>query len=379
MEKIVEICVHCAQRMRVPAQGDWDVTCPRCKNQWKLNRSEGETMDAKITDIHQIPGFSDLNPEQLKNILEKIQNTRVNVLLVGGTGVGKSSTINALFQNAEIPSSAKVGESANPETMEVQSYSLNNVVIWDTPGLGDSTEKDVQHIEKIKELLHRKDADGLPLIDLVFLVIDGSNRDFGSVYKIIKEVIVPNLLESGSDISSVNSRLLIGVNKIDKIMSGSQFWDETANEPKEKLIDYIDRQMLTVRERIAKDTKCHPEIVTYCAGQIYDGELIRKPYNLGKLLSFILDRIPSKKRISLSNDINKNKENFSYNDKKADYSDLVVKSYAASLKEIVLDVLGHAANAVKDVIVNAINNPVLQKQIITVGISFFTSIFKKDK
>ena len=124
----------------------------------------------------------------LQKILETIKNTKVNVLLIGGTGAGKSSTINALFHTSgtQMENKAVVGESANPETMGVHHYELENVVIWDSPGLGDSAQKDQQHQQKIIELLRRKDAAGRPLIDLIFLVLDGASRDFNSAYKLIK-------------------------------------------------------------------------------------------------------------------------------------------------------------------------------------------------
>ena len=35
-------------------------------------------------------------------------------------------------------------------TMEIEKYSLGNLIIWDTPGLGDNTEKDEIHAGKIK-------------------------------------------------------------------------------------------------------------------------------------------------------------------------------------------------------------------------------------
>ena len=60
------------------------------------------------------------------------------MLVVGGTGAGKSSTINALF-GSEV---AKVGRYSDPETMEISSMELNKLMrFWDSPGLGDNVVK----------------------------------------------------------------------------------------------------------------------------------------------------------------------------------------------------------------------------------------------
>ena len=79
---------------------------------------------------------SDLPQEEKTERLAKIlalKTKKVHILLVGATGAGKSSTINALF-NMDV---AKIGVGVDPETDSITSYSLGNLIIYDTPGLGD--------------------------------------------------------------------------------------------------------------------------------------------------------------------------------------------------------------------------------------------------
>ena len=71
------------------------------------------------------------------SMLSNAKNRKINLMLVGASGSGKSSTINALFDM----SVAKVGVGADPETKEITKFDFGNFTIWDTPGLGDSVIK----------------------------------------------------------------------------------------------------------------------------------------------------------------------------------------------------------------------------------------------
>ena len=100
--------------------------------------------------------------EKVKKLsyLLKLRNRSVNILVTGATGVGKSSTINALF-NTEI---AKVGMGVDPETSLIECYELDNLTIWGTPGLGDNVEKDKEIKRQIIAKLSEMNEEGEPLI-----------------------------------------------------------------------------------------------------------------------------------------------------------------------------------------------------------------------
>jgi len=62
----------------------------------------------------------------------------LDVMVTGVTGAGKSTNLNTLFQK-EV---AKLEKVLNLETMELDSYSLNNYFrLWDTPDFGDGVQK----------------------------------------------------------------------------------------------------------------------------------------------------------------------------------------------------------------------------------------------
>jgi len=62
--------------------------------------------------------------ELFKNILT-LKNKKINLMITGATGCGKSSTINAMF-NMNV---AKVGVGVDPETMEIQKHELDNLIL----------------------------------------------------------------------------------------------------------------------------------------------------------------------------------------------------------------------------------------------------------
>ncbi|MDQ7084395.1 MAG: hypothetical protein Q9M36_05470, partial [Sulfurovum sp.] len=104
---------------------------------------------------------------------------------------------------------AKVGVGVDPETMEIKKYELENLILWDSPGLGDGKDKDIQHSKGIIKKLNELDKDGNSLIDLVLVILDGGSRDLGTSYELINQVIIPNLGEN------VKDRILIAINKAD--------------------------------------------------------------------------------------------------------------------------------------------------------------------
>jgi len=125
--------------------------------------------------------------KDLFNQLIRLKSHKVNILFTGATGSGKSSTINAIFDM----NLAIVGNRVDPETTDIQKYELRNLILWDSPGLGDSEIADLRHSQNIIDKLMEKDENGLPLIDVVLVIIDGSSRDMMTSYKLINGVIIP--------------------------------------------------------------------------------------------------------------------------------------------------------------------------------------------
>lgn len=222
--------------------------------------------------------FKYYRKNDIEKKLEKARFRPLDVMVTGVTGAGKSTTLNTIFKK----NVATVGNGVDPETMDLDSYSLNDVFrLWDTPGLGDGIANDKIHKRKLVDLLYKTyslDGNIYGWIDSAIVVLEGLNRDMGSTYTLLNEVIVPNIQAD---------RILVVINQADMAMKG-RHWNKETNRPDEVLVDFLERQALSIQNRVKEAT----------------GVTIRKPvyysaeygYNIEKLLDFIIDNMIVERR-----------------------------------------------------------------------------------
>lgn len=198
-----------------------------------------------------------------------------DVMVTGVTGAGKSTTLNAIFQK-EV---ATVGKGVAPETMDLDSYRLNDSFrLWDTPGLGDGKEKDKEHSKKLIDLLYKDYGENHGFIDLVLVIIEGSGRDMGTIYKLLNDIIVPNFQKD---------RVLVAINQADISMKG-RHWDYRNNKPEQILLDFLEDKATSIQRRVNESTGVKIKKPIYYSAE-YD-------YNIEKLLDLLIDNMPREKR-----------------------------------------------------------------------------------
>lgn len=98
------------------------------KDMLKLNKASSvrENMDILCEALEEEILKSDADREEKQSMLARLRklcSTETNIMLVGATGCGKSSTINALFscnQQEEYVEVAKVGSRTDPETKDIR-------------------------------------------------------------------------------------------------------------------------------------------------------------------------------------------------------------------------------------------------------------------
>ena len=258
-----------------------------------------------------------LSTEQQKKVLDVLMNQRLNILLVGATGAGKSSTINSLFDTR----SAVVGFGVEPMTMDVRKYDLGNLVLWDTPGLGDGVEEDKRHTEKIIHNLQKKDEDDNYVIDLVMVILDGSSREMSTSYELINKVVIPNL---GKD---PEKRILVAINQADIAYKGPNGWNSVTNTPTKIGYEFLDEKVKNVKSRIRGSTGVDVEPVYFSAGYQGGEGFTKPPFNMSKLLYMIVECSPMEKRLVLRENISKKAEVWKASDGRKNYAEATRQSF----------------------------------------------------
>jgi predicted GTPase len=202
----------------------------------------------------------------------------LDVLLVGGTGTGKSSTLNALFNSAV----AKVGEGVDPETQNISSFELHDYLRFhDSAGLGDGKENDLTHSKNITWALQKRvqGRGGYHFIDLVMVLLDGSSRDLGTTFKLLESVVLKSIEPK---------RVIVAINQADMAMKG-RYWNAPQNKPESTLIDFLEEKALSVKQRINESTGLSINKPVYYSA--------KHNYNIKALLDHIINHFPTNRRI----------------------------------------------------------------------------------
>ena len=202
----------------------------------------------------------------------------LDVMVTGVTGAGKSTTLNAFFQNTV----AKVGDGVDPETMDLDAYMLNDWFrAWDTPGLGDGVEIDRIHKKKMTDLLYKTysyENQIYGFIDLALVIIEGANRDMRTTYTLLNDVIVPNIQKD---------RILVLINQADIAMKGHH-WDDKNGRPDAVLIDFLEKQAVSIQNRVREATGIDI-IKPVCYSAEYG-------WNVDKVFDLIVEHMPKQRR-----------------------------------------------------------------------------------
>jgi len=193
---------------------------------------------------------------------------------MGKTGVGKSSTLNSLF-NAGLDISHTEACTQEARGVEINLSELSgakgSLVVYDMPGLGESRAKQAQHLAIYDKILKE--------VDVALWILDAHDREMESVQR--------NLEDSLQDMNpKLIKRMVIALNKVDLVHPMD--WHPYANMPSEEQEENIKRRIYDVTRKVR-------EVIPDWNGKIIGYSADRR-YNLPQLFATMLDAVPMKRQ-----------------------------------------------------------------------------------
>lgn len=167
------------------------------------------------------------------------------VAIIGKAGVGKSTTINSLFNLEEKVSHSDTGTTQDNERV-VRLPDGGKLAIIDMPGMGEDIELDRRYMEIYRRVL--------PQSDVVLYVLQANTRALEQDQKILRD-IVQNVM------GNLKGRLVIGLNQVDKMGPGS--WNDKFNFPSPEQQDNIDRKCQDIQQKISRSLGIKVEQIEY--------------------------------------------------------------------------------------------------------------------
>jgi uncharacterized protein len=227
-----------------------------------------EIFDAFIEDLKvahpEIPlaDVEKIRHEALKRMEEE---PPPRVAFIGQSGVGKSTTLNALFDAGQRVNHYRA-QTQEPVEINVASGAL---VVYDMPGLGESRAKRSAHRANYERVLTD--------VDVALWILDAPNRDIEAVQEYLEDELTrinPQLIQ----------RLVIGLNKVDTMHPGQRAWIPLYNLPSDEQEVNIKRRVTDVRRKMKEVLpRWRGAVVPYSAEQ---------RYNLPQLFDAMLDAVP---------------------------------------------------------------------------------------
>ncbi|GIM93394.1 hypothetical protein Ato02nite_051870 [Paractinoplanes toevensis] len=223
---------------------------------------------------------SSIDPSSKETLLREVDNAYDQepspvLAFIGETGVGKSTTVNSLFNAGQEvghfkPTTLTVDGLQVYATVDHVQGSRGDLRVIDMPGLGD----DIENYEAYLRLY----LETLPKADAILWVHPASDRMVAFTQQVLRELVTraPDL----------RSRIVFGLNKADEMYPGD--WNPRANTPSDAQLRYLELRVDEFADSVKPHLKVKkPAIVPYSA--------LRR-YNLATLFRILMEAVPKQRR-----------------------------------------------------------------------------------
>ncbi len=266
------------------------------KTQIQIFFKREESYVEAIQDKNDKPNLTEQEKDRVLKLVKEKREEELNhpptIAIIGKTGVGKSSTINSLFN-------VKLGvshfESCTQKATPIKiTNGKGEIVIYDMPGLGEDEEKDEEHKLEYKRVL--------PLCDVVLWIMNVADREMSSQQKYIRDVM-----------TYLEGRLVICANKAD--MVHPENWNMKYNVPSDEQNDILEKRIIDIRKKLLTVVpNMNEEVIVYYSAT--------KRYKLDALFGAMLAACPKHRGWVLNNRIDL-----------ADFTELIDKDILKKLSD----------------------------------------------